>query len=343
MIQLTDTFRLPTPLPLEGGELLAEAQIAYCAWGELAGDNACLLVHDLGDSHDGLGQNLSLGYSPYGWARELLGEHLALDVASEYVLSPCLLGSPFGSSSPRSVSLSDGRPLGLSFPAITVEDQARAVAGLVRGLRIRRLKVAVGIGLGGMVVLNLASLFPDLVGGIVVVGAAARLPETLRKRLGMSAQLIQSDSEFAGGSYPPGRGPLRTLRRLRQEWLRSHYDLALLAERQGSQAAADRFVEQAAEDFAAQFDPSCYASLTTTYAGCDLGHLLERVRSPALLVAGERDPIATPIQVRDTYHVLSAAGTRAHVVELAGPGGHADLLAEGARLHGHIRSFLATL
>src|SRR5688572_32523269 len=48
------------------------------------------------------------------------------------------------------------------------------------------LPILAGVGLGGMVGLKMAALFPDLVAGVLTIGAAAALPNGLRELLGVT-------------------------------------------------------------------------------------------------------------------------------------------------------------
>ena len=72
------------------------------------------------------------------------------------------------------------------LPTVTVTDMARAVAAMLRGMKVERVRALVGVGLGGIVALRLAALFPELVTAVVVLGAARALPEPLRERLGLT-------------------------------------------------------------------------------------------------------------------------------------------------------------
>ncbi|MDQ3266918.1 MAG: alpha/beta fold hydrolase [Myxococcota bacterium] len=340
MIQTTaDTFELPAALPLEDGGLLMHAKLAYETYGRFSADRAVILLHDLPHSHQALGEGGTSIYQPSGWARELVGEGRLLSPRDHYLVSVNLLGSPFGSTSPASLDEDTGKPLGPIFPQITVLDMARAVSGLVRGLNLTRVHAVVGVGLGGMVALRLAALFRDLVRGVVVIGAARALPEGLREQLSMTGQLLGSDPAHQDGNYPPGQGPKRTLRNLRYDFLlRASGDPAITPE-----TAAGKQLAAEADAFAERFDPNCYALLAGAMGRADLSDYLERIRSRVLLVANGTDGMAPVSRVRDTYHLLTAAGAMAHFYELPSEAGHATQPAGATRLHGAMDEFLSML
>jgi homoserine O-acetyltransferase len=152
--------------------------------------------------------------------------------------------------------------------------------------------------------------------------------------------MLWMDPEYRGGRYEPERPPLRTLRKQRLEYLRLLYGREYLAASWPSPEAAERFLSEEADAFASSFDANAWALLCAAYVAADLTEVLEQVRSKVLLIAGEGDVLAPPRRVRDTYHLLSAAGARARYHELAGPGDHGALLSEARRLYGPLRDFL---
>src|SRR5262245_22119713 len=130
---------LPASLPLEEGGLLFNAVLAYDGYGRLSGDNTVVVLHDLHHSHRMLGPKEDSPYQPSGWGDQRVGDGRLFNPQVSYVLVPNLIGSPFGSTSPVSLDPDSGKPLGPIFPPLTVEDMARSVAGLLRGLEIRRV------------------------------------------------------------------------------------------------------------------------------------------------------------------------------------------------------------
>jgi homoserine O-acetyltransferase len=327
--QTTGSVALPVALPLEEGGLLGRAQLAWYACGERSGDNVAVLLHDLAHSHRALGPAEEAAFQPSGWGTELAGEGRPLDPSTLHVVAPNLLGSPFGSTSPVTMDVQAGLTYGAARPTVTVTDMARAVAAMLRGMKVEQVRALVGVGLGGMVALRLAALFPELAAAVVVLGAARTLPEAQRERLGLTRHVLRMDPDFHEGQYAPGHGPKRTLRKQYLEYVRLVHG-----------PCADQALEAEADAFAERFDANTWALLCTAYAGGDVTESLAQVRAPVLLVAAAEDALAPPSRVRDTYHLLSAAGVRAHYHELPPPSTHASLLTQARRLHGPMRDFL---
>jgi homoserine O-acetyltransferase len=332
------------PLPLEEGELLGSPQIAWQAYGKPSDGKAVVVLHDLAHSHEALSLEVNGAYQPSGWGRELIGPGKALDPDVTPVLLPNLLGSPFGSTSPVTEDPNTGVSWGIGLPPLTVLDMARGVSALLRAQGLTRVRALVGVGLGGLVALRLAALFPELADGVVVLGAARALPEGLREKLGLTSQVLRMSPD--NEDTPPLRGeraPHRTLTRLRMEYLKLLYGREHLNATYPDSAAAQAAMEQEAASFAATFDATAWSMLCSAYAGCDLSDTFQHIRARVLLLAGATDALAPAGRVRDTYHLLTAAGVQARFVELQGPGDHGTLLSDAHRLKGPVQDFLRWL
>jgi homoserine O-acetyltransferase len=343
VIQATGTHLLTVPLPLEEGGLLDGTQVAYETYGEPSGENSVVLLHDLAHSHRALGPLEDSAYQPSGWGRELIGAKRPLDPSNIHIISMNLLGSPFGTTSPITEDPFTGQMLGPALPLLTTLDMARTVSALLRSMGLKRVRALVGVGLGGLVALRLAALFPEITAGVVAIGAARALPETLRDRVGMFHQMLWLDPEYKEGFYRPGGGPLRTMKKTRLEYLRLIYGREYLTARYRDLDAAEKALEADAEAFAKMFDPNAWILMCTAYAGCDLTEHLPKVQAKVLLIAGASDVLAPPARVRETYHLLTAAGIHARYHELQGASDHGALLTETRRMHGPVRDFLRRL
>lgn len=316
MIQHADKARLPVALPLEGGGLLVDAEIAWESYGPIDKQNAIVVLHDLCDSHQALG-----GGFCGGWGRPLFGPSGAIPLHAGWVLSLNLLGSPFGSTSAAMMPLSSGG-LGL-----TIEDLARGATSAMRTLGVQRARAIVGIGLGGMVAMRAAALFPDIAAGILTFGAALSLPMGLREGLGMANQLVKA------GSYRKARSDLVSWTHRREHLLHWH----------GGAEGMEAWRLREAEEFCGKFDARSWASLATAYAAADLKPQLEKMRCKALLVAGSHDDVAPPARVRDAYHAIETAGGQARFYELAEDRGHAFLLTDVGRMSNQLAEFFSSL
>ncbi len=318
MQKLADIARLPAALPLEGGGLLVEGQIAWEAYGRRDPENAIIVLHDFANSHRAVGEGFG-----HGWGNQFIGPDLALAPHHGWTVSFNLLGSPFGSTNPAMMLGTVLQP-GLR---LTVADLARGVAAGMRALGIKRARALVGVGLGGMVALRALSLFPELAAGVATLGTAMELPGKMRDQLAVVPKQVKTKG------YPA----------LREALLRWEHHPDSLKAQHGTHAAADAWLEAEAVRFCEQFDVQCFAALAVAWSGAELKRALETVRCKVLLVAGSHDELAPPRRVRETYHVLTAAGARAQVLEISEPKGHCALLDDSTRLVAPLGEFLSSL
>lgn len=126
--------------PLEQGGHLAGAELAYATWGELdaAGSNAILVPSYFTGTHE--------SYRPW------VGPGRALDPGRWFVVAVDMLGNGV------STSPSTGGPT--PFPGLTVLDQVRAQAELLRRLGVRSLAMVGGWSMGAMQALRWAAERP---------------------------------------------------------------------------------------------------------------------------------------------------------------------------------------
>jgi homoserine O-acetyltransferase/O-succinyltransferase len=137
---------------LDSGQPLRRIVLAYTQYGELnaAGDNAVVLFH-----------SLTSGADPLEWWPGLVGPGRVLDTTRYAVITPNLLGSCYGTTTP---------PAGTT---VTPRDMARLSRSLLDDLGVARVRLAAGGSLGGMVTLEWAASFPDFTDAAAVFAAPA--------------------------------------------------------------------------------------------------------------------------------------------------------------------------
>jgi homoserine O-acetyltransferase len=181
----------------QGGESLPEVRIHYRTVGipirDAAGriTNGVLVLH--GSSGDA-GQVLASSFS-----EPLLARGAPLDASRYFLIFPDNLGNG------RSTKPSDG--LRAKFPKYGYTDMVMLQHQLVtQHLRIDRLRLIIGISMGGMQAWMWGSRFPDAMDGIVPI-AAMPTPVQGRNLLWrrILSQAIRNDPEWKNGNYdkPP--------------------------------------------------------------------------------------------------------------------------------------------
>ncbi|KAJ3067710.1 hypothetical protein HDU99_003408, partial [Rhizoclosmatium hyalinum] len=132
---------------------------------------------------------------------------LPLDTDKFHIICTNVIGGCYGSTGPSSIdpvaSEKSGLPVryGTNFPMVTIWDMMRAQFKLLDGLGIHRVHTVVGSSMGGMLSLAAAAMYPDRVGRVISISAAARShPYSIALRH-MQRSVLMSDPNWLGGHY----------------------------------------------------------------------------------------------------------------------------------------------
>jgi homoserine O-acetyltransferase len=322
---------LERPLRLHRGGVIEQPVVAYECWGELneSRDNAIVLFTGLSPS----AHAASSAEDPKpGWWESMLGEGRPIDTRRFFVVCVNSLGSPYGSSSPAAIDPRTGRPYGIGFPEIAVEDIASAGHAVLETLGIERVAAAIGPSLGGMVVLAYSALFPGTVDNLVSISGAARATPFAIAMRSLQREIVRSDPAWRGGNYEPGRGPrlgLRLARKLGtityrspEEW-QDRFGRRRVPQTAGMpgdfrpQFEVEAYLDHQALRFSDSFDANAYLYLSRAMDQFDLadhgnGSLaaaFDRLRVRRSLVLGVETDMLFPIeQQREIADHLRAAG-----------------------------------
>jgi homoserine O-acetyltransferase/O-succinyltransferase len=358
--------RLDAPLRLQRGGVVEQAVVAYECWGRpnAARDNTVVLF-------TGLSPPAHAASSPDdptpGWWESMIGEGKPIDTRRFFVVCINSLGSPFGSSGPASADPRSGRPYGITFPEIAVEDIARAGREALRTLGITRVAAVIGPSLGGMTVLAYCALFPDEVDHLVTISGAARATPFAIALRSLQREMVRSDPAWRGGNYDPGRGPRLGLRLARKLGTITYRSAAEWNQRFGRrrvpetaglsgdfrpQFEVEAYLEHQALRFADLFDANAYLYLSRAMDQFDLGDhgggsleaAFARFRLKSALVIGVETDMLFPIeQQREIAEPLRALGCAVEFNAFPSLQGHDAFLVDLQRFEPAIGGFLATV
>ena len=210
--------RLPSPFVTSLGDTLPEVRVRVESHGSpsLPASRTVLVFPSFSHSSH-VASNLE-DMSP-GWWQELVGPAKAIDTRHWRVLCLSVLGSPFSPTQPSAVNPLTGKEYRAAFPQLTPTDLARCHAAVLDELGLTApVHAAVGASLGGMQVLQFASLFPDRLARSVAIACTGRTtPFTVCIRR-MQRRAILADPGYHGGNYAdhPKGGPWEGLRQARE-------------------------------------------------------------------------------------------------------------------------------
>jgi homoserine O-acetyltransferase len=357
---------LERPLRLYRGGTIEQPVIAYESWGRLneARDNAVLVFTGLSPSAHAAS---SAADPKPGWWESMIGAGKPIDTRRFFVVCINSLGSPFGSSSPASLDPRTGRPYGISFPEIAVEDVAVAGREALRTLGIERVACVIGPSLGGMVVLAYCAQFPDEVGNLLSISGAARASPFAIALRSLQREMVRSDPAWRGGNYEPGRGPrlgLRLARKLgtityrsAEEW-QERFGRRRVPETAGlsgdfrPQFEVEAYLEHQAHRFADLFDANAYLYLSRAmdqfdlaeHGGGSLAAAFDKFRAKRSLVIGvDSDMLFTIDQQREIADHLRAAGNAVDFVAFPSLQGHDAFLVDLPRFEPALADFLKSI
>lgn len=293
------------------GETLPELRQHYITFGTPERDaagrvvNAALLIHNT--------TGTAASWLEAGLAGELFGPGQPLDAAKHFLIVPDIIG--FGKSSKPS----DG--MRARFPHYRLHDVAVAQHRLVtEGLNIPRLKLVMGLSLGGMLTWLFGEMFPDFADALIPV---ASQPGPMSGRNWMQRRInveaIRNDPEWNGGDYdnqPAGWVRVAPLSALFTQ------NVVRIQERGATREQADAFYRQLVEN-AKKGDANDRLYQIESTMDYDPSADLEKIRARLLAINFADDAVNPP-----ELGVLEAGVARI-------PGARAIVVPAGAKSQGH--------
>lgn len=282
------------PLTLRRGGVLNDAQIAYETYGQLNADksNAVLVFHALSGSQHAAGFNPGVPGTlnrwteecQIGWWEDFIGPGKAIDTEQFFVICANYLGGCYGSTGPCSINPATGTPYGGSFPWICVSDIVDSQMRLISHLGITRLHAVLGASLGGLLVLNLATRYPDRVR--IVFPIATGPAVTILQRILNFEQIfaIEHDPNFRSGDYYNGPPPDYGLALARMIGHKTFVSLDVLEQRAHAEIATangdfgqyrithrvESYMLHQGRKFVKRFDANTYLTILGVWQSFDL-------------------------------------------------------------------------
>ena len=325
-------------LRTSAGQVLTGLRLRYRVFGDAgaAAENGWILVfHALTGSAE-----------VDAWWGPLVGPGKALDTRRHAIVAANLLGSCYGSSGPTEWRAETGE----TFPELNPADLARSHIPLLEHLGIRRLALATGGSLGGMVALEWGRLSSVPTDRLVVFAApGAASPQAIGWNA-VQRMAIETDPAWEGGKYAAGAGPVAGLAAARA--------LAMITYRSGAEFQArfgrlssrskdvfdvEHYLRRQGDKLVARFDAASYAVLMRTMDLHDIGDFTAAARDTAARVGQvigvgiDSDILYLPAEVRDWVAAYRGAGANAEYREIASLYGHDAFLIEWDQVEAILR------
>ncbi|MDE3141138.1 MAG: homoserine O-acetyltransferase, partial [Pseudomonadota bacterium] len=302
-----------------------------------------------------------------GWWEAIIGPGKAIDTGRWFVICINSLGSCKGSTGPASNNPDSGKPYGIEFPELTLEDAANANQCLLDALGIKRLACLVGCSMGGMTALAQMLLHPGCTRAHISISTAPQAQPFAIAIRSLQREAIRLDPNWNDGDYDEAHYPEAGMRIARKlgvityrsalEWSGRFSRIRLdSGAREGDPFAAEfaveSYLEAHARRFVRTYDPNSYLYLSRAsdwfdvaeYGDGSVADGLRRIHIEDALVIGVETDILFPIEQQKVIaDGLAASGARVRFEALDSPQGHDAFLVDTERFGAAIRAFLDTL
>lgn len=357
-------FRLPSYRTLRG-DILAEVRIGYETYGTLspAKDNCILICHHYSGSSHAAGLYSESDALPGYWD-SLIGPGKAIDTERYFVICadtlccvPAKLPTTI-TTGPASLDPATGKPYGMGFPVVSIEDSVHVQRALLDSLGIERLEAVAGPSAGAVQAALWAVNYPERVARtLMAVAPGVEMPAFCAGLLAKWVQPIRLDPHWNGGDYYGGPGPTAGLQAAIELMLLTtlHFEgVQALCGRDWAQSEQDpgasfdnhyrieAFLAQEAAARVGAMEPNHLLYMSKSLQQYSVRERLDRYRAKTLLIPAKSDLIFPPAFSHEFAELLRQRGVPAQVFELEGRGGHLDGLARIHLAADAIRGFLAS-
>jgi homoserine O-acetyltransferase len=246
------------------------------------------------------------------------------DTDKLFVICSNVIGGCQGSSGPASPA-ADGKPYGMRFPFVTVNDMVLAQRHLLDYLGIDKLFSVAGGSMGGMQALQWAVAYPERVGSVLFLASTPRSSTQNIAFNEIGRQAIYADPNWNKGNYYDGTIPTAGLsvarmvghitymseKSLDEKFGRRTQNGTTLAYNFETDFAVEGYLQHQGEKFVERFDPNSYLYITKALDYYDvadsynsMNEALKRTQCPFLVLTISSDWLYTAAQGMELVNVL---------------------------------------
>jgi homoserine O-acetyltransferase/O-succinyltransferase len=363
----TFTFAEEEPMRLKSGATLGPVTLAYETYGTLNDDrsNAILILHALSGSAHAAGYH-SVDDPKPGWWDECIGPGKAFDTNRFFVICSNVIGSCYGSTGPASTNPATGKPYGLGFPVVTINDMVQAQLKLIEHLGIDRLLCVAGGSMGGMQVLEWAAHYPEKIRAAIPLATTPHHSPMLIAFSEVGRQAIYADAYWNDGNYydapkKPDAGlalarMIGHITYLSEESMQTKFGRRLQGlERYGyefqTEFEIESYLKYNGHNFTRRFDANSYLYITKAMDYFDLSQptgslaasFAESGDVKFLVVSFTSDWLYPSYHSKQLVGALTAAGADVTYLDIKSTWGHDAFLLEVDTMTKLLSSFLGRL
>ena len=350
-------------LVLDCGKSLKSIKTAYTTYGKLnaAKDNAILICHALtGDQYVASNHPIT---KKEGWWSYIVGPEKPIDTNKFFVVCPNVIGGCMGSTGPKEVNSETGKEYGTDFPVITIADMVRAQKLLIDYLGIEKIFCVTGGSMGGMLVLEWLSKFPEMVHSAIPIATATNHSAQNIALNELARQSIMADPNWNSGNYyNSDNKPLKGLSVARMAAHISYLSKDALHSKFGrnlqdknsldysfdADFQIESYLRHQGFTFVDRFDANSYLYITRAMDYFDVsssnnGSLIESFKNTSakvLCISFTSDWLYPSSENKKIVKVFNTLGINVSFIEIETDGGHDSFLLEEPKLFEAMQGFI---
>ncbi len=341
------TFSPPGGVVLENGEKLREVTLAYETYGTLNRDksNAILILHALsGDAH---AAGFHRNERKPGWWDAMIGPGRAFDTGKYFVICSNVLGGCKGSTGPSSINPETGKPYGLDFPVITINDIVDCQKVLIDHFGIEKLLTVAGGSMGGMQVLSWLTRYPYRLKSAIPISTALKHSPQQIAFNEVGRQAIMADPHWKSGNYYSGPKPAKGLAVARMVGHITYMSDLSMTEKFGrdrkdaiqpfkftADFEVEGYLQYHGDNFVKRFDANSYLYISKAMdnfdasGGKSLQKVFHGVDCKVMVIAFKSDWLYPAYQTKDIVKACKLSGVETTYCEVHSTYGHDAFLLE---------------
>ena len=331
-------------LELDCGKTIKDFPLAYETYGILneKKNNAILAFHAL--TGDQFCTNTNPITKREGWWATVVGPGKAIDTNKYFVICANVLGGCMGTYGPTEVNPETNKLFGTTFPVITIRDMVRAQKHLIDHLGIKKLLSIIGGSMGGMQVLQFASLYPDLAHSAIPIACSASHSAQNIALNELGRQAIMADPNWKKENASPDKGlavarmaahiTYLSKKGLQEKFGRKLQEKGSLKFSFDADFQIESYLRYQGATFVDRFDANSYLYITRAMDYFDLekqfnGSLslaFKNTKSKFCIISFSSDWLYPTIENKEIVIALNACGASVGFVEINSDKGHDSFL-----------------
>lgn len=364
-----EVFEMPSYVTV-GGKTIKNVKVGYETYGKLnaKGDNAIMICHFFSGTSHAAGKYKESDAAPGYWD-SIIGPGKPIDTDKYFVISSDTLvnlgtGDPnVTTTGPASINPDTGKPYGMTFPIVTIQDFVHVQKALADKLGVKKFAAVAGASMGSLQTVEWAAQYPEMVERIIPVipGGLEADPYLIAMAQIWANPILLDPNWNKGDYYDKDKKPTQGLEQALQVvtvnarhygWAERLFGRKWTAE--GKDPMSDWNNTYAIQDAIAKAgvgrakisDANHFLYLVKANQLYRVGNAAsveegaKRIKAKALFLPAKSDLLLFPDYSKKAVEILKKQGNVVEYAEIPGDGGHLDGVTDVAKVGDKIKAFL---